>query len=635
MERTEPSFIPQWLKGTGGGGSAIHNSSDEGSYTRSKGAQQQITSSLDSPRKSLSSSKAFSSASRRVHSTNNAVDRQSSERDHFLTRSKSGLNRSNRSSKLNLEQNGYNSWIDGEYGHEVDRDFYARKKDWLSGMVSEGRDKDKEVSDSTMWQHFPSGLPGKYDHGSKLKRSQSIGLSSSSRVTDVVSVTSPANGNASMTAQKAVFEHNFPSLGSDDKQSSPRSNSISSPRPSVNNPNLVWQGATRSELSRASSPGLAGGYVNPMTSVTAAGVGNDMWSSALADAPNGNIQSSTSASSAVPPVGNSQTPSFVCPLTSAAPLNMAEALTQNPPRVRTPPQVSLESQRLEELALRQSRQLIPMTPSLPKTMSLADKTKSKSSRTADGSVTSSKLQLNPSQKPLVPSKSENSKPSQGKLLVLKSGKDGGLVMTTTLKSDGTVVPQSSNQGVSAVSAGSSTLGQRKQSADRKGTYMPDGSRVKDSAFFPEEKRMVLHAQNRSDFFNALRKKASENGVSANASISQPKIESLNLQEDVLLSATTVDNHVIAKGNGAHCNEEIPQLEGPCNGEIGLSSENGSAKDVGGNEVLLKEESRQSLSSGDLEEKEAEFMRSLGWEENEAVSELTEEEINAFYQVIQK
>ncbi|MCO5614337.1 hypothetical protein L7F22_068615 [Adiantum nelumboides] len=377
MERTEPSFIPGWLKGTGGGGgSATYNSPDEGVFSRPKVTQQfhQANSNLDSPRKSSSSSKSFSSTSRRIHNTNGSVDRQSSDRDHFgLARSKSGLNRNSirNLSKLNLEQNGYNSWIDGEYGHEVDRDFYSRKKDWLSGMVPDGRDKDKEVADSSMRQLFSGGLTGKYDRGAKLKRSQSMSVSASGKVNDVVLTVPSANGSIVGSSQKSVFEHNFPTLGNEDKQCSPRSSSIASPRPSIASPHLIWQGNSRSDLSRASSPGVTGGYPNPMSSVSSSG--NDCWSSALAEAPtsNGNVTLTTNA---VPSANVSQTLSFVGPVTSAAPLNMAEALTQNTPRVRTPPQVLLESQRLEELALKQSRQLIPMTPSLPKAMGITIQT---------------------------------------------------------------------------------------------------------------------------------------------------------------------------------------------------------------------------------------------------------------------
>ncbi|MCO5552701.1 hypothetical protein L7F22_006218 [Adiantum nelumboides] len=637
MERTEPSFIPGWLKGTGGGGgSATHNSPDEGVFSRPKVTQQfhQANSNLDSPRKSSSSSKSFSSTSRRIHSTNGSVDRQSSDRDHFgLARSKSGLNRNStirNLSKLNLEQNGYNSWIDGEYGHEVDRDFYARKKDWLSGMVPDGRDKDKEVADSPMRQLFSAGLTGKYDRGAKLKRSQSMSVSASGKVNDVVSTVPSANGSIVGSSQKSVFEHNFPTLGNEDKQCSPRSSSIASPRPSIASPHLIWQGNSRSDLSRASSPGVTGGYPNSMSSVSSGG--NDCWSSALAEAPtsNGNVTLTTNA---VPSANVSQTLSFVGPVTSAAPLNMAEALTQNPPRVRTPPQVLLESQRLEELALKQSRQLIPMTPSLPKAMSIGDKTKSKSSRTGDGSTAASKLQLNSSQKSVTSSKPDSLRSSQGKLLVLKSGKDGGVLMTTTPKSDGAVVSQAASQGnIGAVSAGSSSLVQRKQSVDRRGSAVADVSRAKDTAHLPEEKRSTLNAQNRSDFFNALRKKAAGNG--SNVIVST--VESKN-DPELANQGFPVDDKIEVKENGI-CHELHSASKVQCNGEVIISSEIGLTEDGLGKDnldILPKEESRHSPSPGDLEEEEAAFMRSLGWEENEEGSELTEEEINAFYESLQK
>ncbi|XP_073316279.1 uncharacterized protein [Primulina huaijiensis] len=61
---------------------------------------------------------------------------------------------------------------------------------------------------------------------------------------------------------------------------------------------------------------------------------------------------------------------------STAALNMAEALSQSPAQVNVS-QLPDKSQRLEELAIKQSRQLIPMTPSMPKLLvpSSADKLK--------------------------------------------------------------------------------------------------------------------------------------------------------------------------------------------------------------------------------------------------------------------
>ncbi|KAH7404718.1 hypothetical protein KP509_15G039900 [Ceratopteris richardii] len=640
MEKTEPAFIPGWLRGTGNGGSGVHSSSDDGGLTRSKVAQHQTNSSLESPRKSLFSSKAFSSTLRRSHNSNGAVDRQSSERDPFgLGRSKSSLNRSSSSrnhSKLSLEQNGYNSWIDGEYSHEVDRDYLARKKDWSSGNALDSKDKDKEFTDSSMRQILSPGYSGRYDLSLKLRRSQSVGISAPNKVSEAVSAVPSSNGSASGHLYKNVIENNFPSLGADDKQSSPQSNPISSPWP-LSNQHMIWQGNSRSDLSRASSPGLAGGYTGPLSSIPPTGCGNDFWSSALADVPvsNGNVQPSTLLSTAISPVSGSQTTSFVGPVTSAAPLNMAEALAHNPPSVRVTPQSTLESQRLEELALRQSRQLIPMIPSLPKTMSLADKAKSKSSRTADVSSASLKLQLSSSQKAATPLKPDNPKASQGRLLVLKSGKDGGVVMTTTSKSEGNILPHGSGQVLSAPSAGSNALVQRKQLSERKLITLSDNSRAKDSALLIDEKRVTLNTQNRSDFFNTLRKKAAANGVSVNASNVEPKNNSLNsLEATVISEVASVDDVLEGKENGSHYDGRHSSLEITCNGEDMLSPRNNSARDalVKGNEVVMEERTtHHSHMLGDLEE-EAEFMRSLGWQENEEGSELTEEEIHDFVQM---
>lgn len=645
MERTEPSFIPGWLKGTagGGGGLSTHINTDEGGFPKTKVSQQLLAvgQNLESSRKSVSSSKSFSSTSRRNH--NGSLDRQASDRDHFgLVRSKSGLNRSasNRNhSKLNLEQNGYNSWIDGD---EADKDFYPRKKEWLSGMVPDGRDKDKEFGETAVRQLYSSGMPGKFDAGAKLKRSQSMSLSAPGKVTEVAPTLPSANGNLASSAQKTAFEHNFPTLGIDDRQSSPRSSigsiSISSPRPTLTNSHLVWQGNTRSDLSRASSPGLAAGFTNS-TSISA---GSDFWSSALADVPtsNGNTvaanatATATFSQSSATPVG---------PVTSATPLNMAEALTQNPPRVRTPPQQSLESQRLEELALRQSRQLIPMTPSLPKTMSLADKTKSKSMRAADGSA-SLKLQSSSSQKLGAQLKPDTSKPSQGKLLVLKSVKDGVLSPSTS-KSDGSVIPQGVTQGIvgsTAVSTGSiTTAGQRKQIHDRRGITVSDVLRAKDVTLPTEDKRTALHAQNRSDFFNTLRRKAAGNGTNvsvSNLSSCEAKTDSLN-PSALVNEGTHVDTNSQAKQNGV-CDDShfsLSPYKAQSNGDASPSSVNGSTKDGFVEKLSVvepKEENRHSHSPGDLEPEEAAFMRSLGWEENAEGSELTEEEISAFYQSLQ-
>ncbi|KAI7730178.1 hypothetical protein M8C21_001466 [Ambrosia artemisiifolia] len=49
--------------------------------------------------------------------------------------------------------------------------------------------------------------------------------------------------------------------------------------------------------------------------------------------------------------------------------NMAETLAQGPPRAQAAPQLFVRTQRLEELVVKQSRQLIPVTPSMTKAFS--------------------------------------------------------------------------------------------------------------------------------------------------------------------------------------------------------------------------------------------------------------------------
>lgn len=162
--------------------------------------------------------------------------------------------------------------------------------------------------------------------------------------------------------QKAAFERAFPSLGAEEKQVVP-------------------------DISRASSPGLSPASQN--LPIGAAVRGGECWTSALAQLP------VTVGSSGILPSAQQTAPAssaYVAPSTTTG-LNMAETLAQTPARTRTTPQVnrihlllvitsfwivllltfiawlqlSVETQRREELAIKQSRQLIPMTPSMPKT----------------------------------------------------------------------------------------------------------------------------------------------------------------------------------------------------------------------------------------------------------------------------
>ncbi|GAB4836247.1 hypothetical protein Ancab_001162 [Ancistrocladus abbreviatus] len=63
-------------------------------------------------------------------------------------------------------------------------------------------------------------------------------------------------------------------------------------------------------------------------------------------------------------------PSSSGAVNTAAGLNMAEALVQAPLRSQTVPQPLVPTQRIEELAVLQSKRLIPITPSMPPSLVL-------------------------------------------------------------------------------------------------------------------------------------------------------------------------------------------------------------------------------------------------------------------------
>nr|GFA01735.1 hypothetical protein [Tanacetum cinerariifolium] len=104
------------------------------------------------------------------------------------------------------------------------------------------------------------------------------------------------------------------------------------------------------EIGRVTSPGLT----SAIQSLPVGNSGADVWTSALAEVP--------------VKVGSNGPTSVSVSTNVATGRNMAETLAQGPPRAQAAPQVSVGTQRLEELAVKQSRQLIPMTPSMPKTL---------------------------------------------------------------------------------------------------------------------------------------------------------------------------------------------------------------------------------------------------------------------------
>ncbi|XP_042041118.1 uncharacterized protein LOC121786534 isoform X2 [Salvia splendens] len=525
MERTEPALVPEWLRCTrnfSGGGASVH----------------------------------LSDASSSVHSTRSRPFRSNSEKEssHYLQRSSSSNSR--RSSGINgSTKHPYSSFS---------RSHWDRNRD---------REKEKSISDD-IWEHDPleSILNSRVERNS-LRRSQSLvsrktGEPSPRRVDKKDSPISEngalSRGSNLNVIQKSVFEKDFPSLGTEDKQGV-------------------------AGIRRASSPGLSSA-----------------------------VQSL--------PVGSS---GFL------GGLNMAEALSQPAARSHANPQLPDKGQRLEELAIKQSRQLIPVTPSMPKPLVPGAGDKLKQSKIA---LRTNDMTVAPKAVHSLPHSSHSANQSRagqsrfdsannphvGKFLVLKPGcesipvgqKD---VCCATGNANGKVVKDGqvatgSCTAVAPISASNSMV----SVLENKSAALSLGSRSS-----MEKKPTQSLAQSRSEFFNLMRRKSS---VRAPAVHSDSSLDTLSPS-----AKTSVENY----------KEGYAATTTPC------VLENGNQMVCNGDRYDITEKTRGCLPHvGDSslschgyiypDAEEAAFLRSLGWEENSGEDEgLTEEEINSFYQEYMK
>ncbi|CAM8946182.1 unnamed protein product [Rhodiola kirilowii] len=389
----------------------------------------------------------------------------------------------------------------------------------------------------------------------------------------------------SKSIKKSEFDKDFPMLPVDEKQGVPDIARVASP------------------ILTVAAPGL------PIGSSALVGEG---WS-ALADVPSV-VEASCVGSPRV----------HQPPETSISPdseLNMAEALAQSP---RVAPQVSAEAQKLEQMAIKQYRQLIPMTPGMPKSMVLncADKSMAKTAVRSDESNHTSKIGLQShvlassqlfSQSPrgahIIP---ESVKTSQvGKFHVLKPPWEN--TISPVLKDDFALAHDVGNQSVDTLALQASAALSR--NSNRSGAANTERKAAASSLNAPsidEKKRMLSHARSRNEFFNSVRKKASM----TDSACSEATSTSIGQSSEVIRETTLAKVSSNGVDNG-HSN---------CNG--GLHEE----------ELKFSIKENNSVSTVEIisDEEEAAFLRSLGWEENGSEDDgLTEEEINTFYQEVLK
>ncbi|XP_077214152.1 uncharacterized protein LOC143848992 [Tasmannia lanceolata] len=561
MERSEPALVPEWLKGTNGGNAPHHFISSSQSDDHSVALPTRIRSpGSSSDYDSLRSSRTSSSYFRRSSSSNGAVIRDKETSSHL--RSCSSFNRPHHDRDWEKERLLLVDNRDRDYSDSLTNILVSRiEKDSLRHSQSKISGKRVEV--------WPKRVGNDKNNGSLV------------------------GGSIVSNIHKASFERDFPSLGAEEKQGVP-------------------------DISRVSSPGLSTASQSlPMgTSV----IGGDGWTSALAEVPAKIASNSTIFSSAQQ---NTPASSATVPPSTTTGLNMAETLAQAPSRTRTVPQLSVETQRLEELAIKQSRQLRPMTPSTPKTSVLnSEKPKPKAARTGELSNTT-KVGQQPLSSQLSnhtlrgPARSDVPKTSQaGKLLVLKVGREkNGLSPTAKDNQSPTNVSRASlGASPSAAFAPVRNPNVPKLSVDRKAPPLS----VAQSSM---DRRPPSQAQNRSDFFNSLRKKSSVN-LSAAIPDSNPVMSSVleKTSEQIVASANSVSD-------GKDASDTV----------LDWSTENHGSNMAGNCDASGRFSENGEMNSGSYtvypNEKEAAFLRSLGWEENNSGEEeaLTEEEISAFYE----
>lgn len=513
MERSEPTFVPEWYK--------VSNSSAPGSSN----SNHQSGLSLQSDEHNI----GFSSRSR---STVTICDYEAPRSLSFSERTSSSFRRSASSNgyigrEKDFSSRSYNSF--GRNHRDRDRD---REKD------HEIHERDRPIlPDNGFGDHPDVLIPSKSEKES-LGRSQSM---LSARRTDSWLKRAghdSSNGVQSMGDRvrisgitKSSFEREFPSLGAEEK--------------------LAGSDVIRAEEKH---PVLNSAIHNlPVTASTI--IGADGWTSVLAEVPivsgNGLIVSSAL-----------QTSSVLAPTASSTStgLNMAETIAQAPARARMVPQLPGDSQKIEELQRQQILKLRPVTPSIPKNLgvNLAEKSKTKGSKMGEYSTVKVGQHLSQLVNHTFRSniKSDVNKTSQpGNFHVLIREKNG--VYPTDKdnlhpRNDSRVSASPSGIPLSSIS-------------DLTGQVYPklnvNGKASAPTSSSFGEKKLPSQAQNRNDFFNSLRKKSPSSHENANQDIickaSAPNLEKL---DEVAVDAFSDKEKDVSSMENGNCPGSVKAVE---------------------------------------------------------------------------
>ncbi|KAI3695141.1 hypothetical protein L1987_78129 [Smallanthus sonchifolius] len=281
MERTEPTFVPEWLKSSGGLSTSHQSASSL--HSDEQGTSKSLR------KKPLDNNLGRLSASDRT--TSSYFHRTSISNGSANLRSYSSFNRNHH-----------------------DRDWDKDIVEFRNKEKSENRRVD--YSDS-LGNILPSRLEKdglRRSHSSiSGKRAESLPRKVASDLT-IVNKSSHSNGGSLLSGNvKTSFERDFPSLGAEEKQ-------------------------VDSDIGRV-LPGLSSA-IQSLPVVNSTVIGGDGWTSALAEVPV--IISNNGNGSGVQPV---QLISVSATTSLTAGWNMAETLGYGPPRIQTAPQLTVGTQR--------------------------------------------------------------------------------------------------------------------------------------------------------------------------------------------------------------------------------------------------------------------------------------------------
>lgn len=231
-----------------------------------------------------------------------------SPRSSFLDRTSSN---SRRSSSNGSAKHAYSSFSRGHRDKDRERE---RDKERLSFADTWDRDSSEALGSILTSRGEKDTLRRSHSMVSRkqgdLPRRVAVDLKNGSSSNHANGNGLISGGSIGSSIQKAVFEKDFPSLGSEERQGVP-------------------------DIGRVSSPGLSTA-VQSLPVGSSPLIGGEGWTSALAEVPAIIGNSSTGTLSAAQTVAASVSGAS----STMAGLNMAEALTQAPSRTRTAPQVT-------------------------------------------------------------------------------------------------------------------------------------------------------------------------------------------------------------------------------------------------------------------------------------------------------